>query len=808
MFSFVLGNTYLSISTIVASFMFGLFLGAWLIGKVIAKINNPLRWYAYLEGLIGCYAIILLISFSGVDVWFEHLYKWLSPLGPIHGLSRFLSTLLLILVPTSAMGATLPLAVQYFTRGKKIFGDNISLFYAVNTIGGAMGALWAGFYLIEHLGIRHSVIFTAAINLLIGIVVLITTHNETSPIKDVEPALKKAKKTKITPAFQEWKSLYLLAAGLAGFAALSYEIIWTRALKFLIHNSTYSFSVMLFVFLLGIGIGSHIARKLLAHKGRDLHYLYGVLQVGLAIYAIFTIYLMYSFAYSDFFQLTFVDIIYDFSYSWVWGIVIYTLICCIMFLLPTILMGILFPVINELYFEHVEKRAGTTVSTIYAINTIGSILGSVVAGFFLLPVLGIKTSLLLISSINLFLGIIFIVKASHRLQPTMVTGGLLLVVVFSLSLNGKYLYGRKESKLERVLFYKEGLMATVKVFQQNDFLSMSIDGNKIASTERTLFRKEKLIAHLPFFVKPDIKNVLVVGLASGISTGCVALHQEVEAIDCVELIKPVFPAATLFRDFNYNIFANPKVNLIYDDIYGFLKYRDKKYDLIVSDGKLGPLYSGNTIMLAYDYYQLCKNRMQPDGVFIQWLPIITPFKELDVVLQTLKASFNYVLLFYFYPTDIFMLASDNPMILDKKVIEQVFQNRLVAQDLAPFGVKSFREIFGSFVGSYELPNGEAKRINTFDKPITEFEYMREWKKGKLWPGGYRALNVQYLLENYVKMDLESIFKLTKNIDKESLQELVKGSRLFFKGCIMFFKTGNFQESFREYRAFQKRSKLL
>lgn len=809
MFSFVLGNTYLTISIIVASFMFGLFLGSYLIGRYIDKVHHELKWYALLEVLIGGYALLLLLSFGFTDSIFKWLNLFLNRIEIIYSLSKFVVTLFFIIIPTSAMGATLPLVVQYYTKNKKLFGDNVSLFYGINTIGGAVGALFAGFYLIEHLGISNGLLFTAAINILIGFIVF--SASKRSEIQTLDVALEKnpdkkkrkeRKKLPGKPSVEGFKILYLAAAGLAGFAALSYEIIWTRGLKFLIHNSTYSFSVMLFVFLLGIAIGSHVAKKINGKK-RDLHYTYGILQLILGVFAVFTIYLLYRFSYSGFFQRNVVEIIYDYSYTWQWGIIIYVLICSIMFLIPTVIMGILFPLINQLYFKNIIDKAGKTVSSIYAVNTIGSIMGSLVAGFFLIPAFGIKTSIIIISIINLFLGILFVFKSYFKIQSTLLAGSVLFVFVTSLSYNGKYLFGRGENKQSRVLFYQEGLMSTVKVFERQNNFFISIDGNTIASTHRTLFKKEKLIAHLPFFIKPGIKKVLSVGLASGISAGAMSLHQNIEQIDCVELIKPVFAAAKYFTNYNNNILKNPRTNLIYNDIYAYLRQQNEKYDLISSDGKLGPLYSGNTIMLSRDYYELCKQRMKKDGVFIQWIPIITPYKELKVIFDTLQSSFRYVFVFYFYPADIFMLASESPIILDKSYMDNVFSNTAVRQDLEQFGIKDALSILSSFIGVYEIVSHEDIRINSFDKPILEFEYMREWKKSKMWAGGYRAKNLQFLVENYEKTELDDLYALVNHVEKPDLKNIVMGARLFFKGCIKFYKTGNFQNSFREYYKFRQ-----
>ena len=812
LFSFVLGNTYLAISMIVASFMFGLFLGSCLIGRYMGKVKNELRLYAFLEMLIGGSALLLLFSFAVPEFLFKGLYGFLGKIELLHLFGKVLLILLCIVIPTSAMGATLPLAVQYYTKNKEGFGDNISLFYAINTIGGAIGVLIAGFYLVEQLGVKGGILATAVVNIGIGMVVWLTTRVEPAnePVAAIDPASEKAaensKKRKEPKQLAFERNLvYLLAAGFSGFAALSYEIIWTRGLKFLIHNSTYSFSVVLFIFLLGIAIGSGIAKKVV-QRDKNLHYIFGLLQTVLALYAVLTIYLLYNFSYSEFFQTNIVEIIYDYSYNWQWAILIYSVICAMMFLAPAIIMGASFPLINELFFNKNQRRAGQTVSSIYAVNTVGGIAGSLAAGFFLLPAFGIKNSLLVVSMINLLLGVVFVAKSKFKIQPTLLSAAAAFILLFILSFEGKYLFGRGEKERDAVLFYQEGLMSTVKVFNRSNNYYMSIDGNTIASTHMTLFKKEKLIAHLPFFIKPDIKNVLSVGLASGISVGSMALHDVVQKIDCVELIKPVFQAARYFVRYNFDIFHSQKVKLIYDDIYAYLMYHDEKYDLISSDGKLGTLYSGNNLMLSKDFYELSKQRLKKAGLFIQWVPIITPHKALKVILDTLKNSFEYVALFYFYPTDIFMLASESPIILDKASMDDLFSDPAVKGDLERFKIKDAEAVLSAYIGPYEAEHTDSTKINSFDQPYLEFAYMREWKKSKKWIGGYRAKNLQFLLANFEKTDFNYLYSQVRHIEEPVLNTIVTRSKLFFKGCINFFKTGNFQNSFREYREFKNNVK--
>ncbi len=712
-----------------------------------------------MEFIIGGYALLILAVYGFVEVIFLELNALMGEAGLLHLFGKFILSAALIFPPTAAMGATLPLVIQYFTRSKALFLNNISFFYAINTLGGAFGVLCAGFFIIEFLGIHEGIVSTAMINMAIGFIIFVSirkgsiAENGSDSAAQKKPAVSPKRPRKHSGQYD--KILYLAAAGFAGFAALSYEIIWTRGLKFLIHNTTYSFSIILITFLIGIAAGSGHAK---IRKWKiSVHFLYGVLQVALGLFAIATIYLFYDFSRSSFFQAFFVEIIYDYAYHWLWGIAVFVVICAIMFLIPAIIMGILFPLINDIFYTHIEAKAGKTVSSIYAINTLFSILGSLVAGFVLLPEFGIKTAILIISVINFALGIIFIWKSAYKRVPAFaISLALLTAAIISTSSGSDYLLGRGERKDDRVLFYKEGAMATVKVFERQRARYMNIDGITIAATSPGLLQKEKLIGHLPFFFNESIQDVLSVGLASGISVGSMSLHASVNKIDCVELIEPVFAAARSFRQYNYDIFSNPKIDLIKNDIYAYLKYTNKKYDLISSDGKLGSLCSGNTIMLAADYFELCKEKLNDDGLFIHWVPIITPTRALKVITDTLKKTFEQVSIFYFYSSDIFMIASNAPITFDHKFMDRVLENDAVRNDIDPFFIKNGLSIVSAFTGFYNESANSETRINTFNKPILEFEYLRDWKKSKQIKGGFRAQNMDFLTKNFEKADIHSL----------------------------------------------------
>jgi len=807
LFSFILGNTYFSTSIIIASFMFGLFIGSYLVRVIILKNINTLAWYGVIEIFVGLYAILLVIAFPIIENTYQIIYKIFGQHDVINNIANLTLSFGIISIPTIAMGATLPLVIQFYNNKDNLFAKDLSNLYSINTIGGALGVIIAGFYMIEFVGVKTGIIIAATLNISIGIVIIafLTKKTKFLSLFKIEKREEKDNSKSYKTPYSKDQVLYLAATGLTGFSALALEIIWIRGLKFLVQSNTYSLSIILITFLVGIAIGSKYYAKFLK-SGTISTYLVGIFQLILGIYAIFTIYLIYKFMYTDFFQNNIINIIYDYSYDWIWSIPIFILVCMITFLIPTIIMGALFPLINKLFQSDKkdQSKAGVIVSRTYAANTIGAILGSLTAGFILLPLFGIKTSIYIITSINFLLGIIFIIKSKQKLVSSLSFALITIFIVVNISFGQSHLKGWGEKKNRLVTFYEEGLMATVSVIKDRNTLAMSIDGTVIASTKWKLLQKEKLIAHLPFFFKPNIKQVLSVGLASGISIGSMALHNSVEKIDCVELIKPVFSAAQFFNKYNDNIFNNSKIRFFHNDIYAFMKYSDKKYDLISSDGKLGALNSANTIMLAADYFELCREKLNPGGLFIHWVPIITPTSALKVIMKTLRESFTHVTILYFYPGDIYMLASDQPITFEKKHIADVLDDEHIQKDVQNFYINGPLDVISSFVGNYEMDQDQNIAINTFDRPVLEFDYLRDFKKSRQWKGGYYARNMSLLINQLKKSLSQNTTDWIIDIDPSHYRKnIYKPSLDFYNFVLKNYQSGDFKKGLDVYIKFKK-----
>ncbi len=294
MLTLVIGNTVFSITTVLASFMGGLALGSFLAGRLIDKIKDPLRTYGLLEGAIGAYALLLPVLLAGTEPLFRFVYQNLDPSFYTLSLLRFLVCGLILLVPTTLMGATLPVLSKYFVDRSGHLGWNVGLLCGVNTLGAVVGSFAAGFVLIPILGITWTIVSAALLNLSIagGAWMLARKGAPWEPSGSTETVKLKGKKPKRERAEEvvpETGSTIILVVmvgiGLSGLAAMIYQIAWTRVLLLSIGSSVYAFSLIVTAFICGLALGSLIISKFIDRR-RDLVMWFALAQGAIGLSAL------------------------------------------------------------------------------------------------------------------------------------------------------------------------------------------------------------------------------------------------------------------------------------------------------------------------------------------------------------------------------------------------------------------------------------------------------------------------------------------------------------------------------------------
>ena len=390
----VLGATTLAVTTVLASYMAGLALGSIIFGRVVDRRGNPIRIYGFLELGIGLFALVFPYLITLVNPFYRAVYPALQ--GSFYLLSavRFALCFAILLIPTILMGGTLPVLSKFVAEGLSSLTRRVGRLYAVNTFGAVVGAFATGFLILPRLGMRNTTWLAAVLNGLIVIVALLLARGPTT----AHDAGAEASGETYRPRRSPGRSRLLLAVfASTGFCALAVEVVWTRMLALVVGTTVYAFALMLTTFLLGLALGSAAFARV-AQGSRRPGLIMGlvVCLIGLSIAAGLVAFGNLPIIYMSLYQR--IDLTWT-SLSW-----LEFMLCALIMLGPTFLMGGLFPLVARLYARDID-RVGREIGTMYAFNTIGAILGSFAGSFFFLRYLGIVDSLALISAVYMGLGL-------------------------------------------------------------------------------------------------------------------------------------------------------------------------------------------------------------------------------------------------------------------------------------------------------------------------------------------------------------------------------------------------------------------
>ncbi|HEY5600099.1 MAG TPA: fused MFS/spermidine synthase, partial [Candidatus Manganitrophaceae bacterium] len=526
-----------------------------------------------------------------------------------------------------------------------------------------------------------------------------------------------------------------------------YEVVWTRVLTLILGSTLYSFTTMLATFLLGLAAGSFIASLLLRRFSRPLLLLAGA-QGGIALFALAGEFL-FPLLPTFFFKLLEIfhsgGTILSFSKFLISGAIM---------LVPTVLMGAVFPLVIHALTRYdpssapsrlgspAPRRLGAIVGKAYAVNTVGTIIGSFAVGFILLPALGIQKTLHLAIATNVLLGFALwaFMDESERASIKLPSGkkrawaaaglvafswvGALSTPAWNPLLMSSDLFG-KTSTLD-LLFYKEGISSTVTVVQHPTLgklphLTLAIDGKANASTTGDM-KTQLLIGHLPMLLAPQAKEALLVGLGSGITAGAIAAHP-LSKLVVLEIEPAVVEASHLFDAFNGKVLDDPRVRVVTDDARNHLLLSPDRYDVIVSEPS-HPWRSGSAKLFTREFFRLGQSRLRPGGIFAQWIHfygIRAP--ELKSVVRTFHSVFPHILVFYTDAGDLILLGSDRPFDLRADQIAERMAVRSVAKDLARIDAAAPADLWAYFLlGTNEIDRYAGSGIlNTDDYTLVEFQ---------------------------------------------------------------------------------------
>jgi spermidine synthase len=701
------GVSVYAVSAVLTAFMAGLALGSWLFGRLAARLaTRPdggalLALYALLLiGVAACGLLAPLVfrQLAGLYVW---IYQRFEPDFYTFNLLRFGLAALALCVPTSLMGGTLPVISQLLARSDlrgsdrlRGRGSDLGALYAANTFGGVIGACASGLLLIRWLGVQGTIELAVAIDLLCaGVAFVISRQLEdgrpTGRAEDREPRTKnrgatrrsggrqtKRQSATETPAAQHapqfsilnsqlsisTQRLVLWSFALSGFAALGYEVIWTRLLSIFSLNAVFSFTIMLTTFLVGLALGGALMARRVDRVQRPLE-LFGSLQLAIGICAILVLFVFAKLP----------TIRSSMSAADTMGRLVFVefLTAALTMLAPTLLIGAIFPVAALLYgagsaapvvdTQMPAEAVGRRIGRMYALNTLGSALGAAVAGFVLIPVLGLQRAALLLALLNLALGAIILLQTTPVPRLRM-AGALALAIAGVLLLPPGIYLGFREGTPPSLVFYREGVDATVSVFDVADPpLKISfVNGRSEVPTDPQSMRAFYVLGHLPPLLHPQAKSALMISFGNGIASGAMSRHR-IPRIQAVELVAEQVAAARLYQQENRDVLDYPGLQIAIEDGRNYLLRSNEQFDIITADAT-HPVNSSSWALFTREFYGLVKQRMAGDAVFVQWLPFHDlSSQDFRDIVKTFQSVFPHTSLWYTGGIHSFMVATPRPL---------------------------------------------------------------------------------------------------------------------------------------------------
>ena len=748
MLGLVFGATTLAVSTVLAAFMGGLALGSALAGKLARRIKKPLATYGWMEIGIAAYALLVPFLFRLIDHVYVLIWQQFQPGFFAFSLWRFVLSGLVLLVPTTLMGATLPVLAAAVVHSSGRNSNSVTRLYACNLAGAILGTLAAGFVLLPTLGVRMTIVVAAILNVIVGLIAIVL-QRRAGAIAPVEEAAVDIDGPVLNLGSGRF---WIFAAFASGFVTISTQVSWTRILTMIIGSSTYAFSIVVALFLIGLAAGAwFVARK---DRSSTLRPMILKVEVLMAISLIASLFVLNKLPA----MLIHLGLRFKIS-SWIGLLALQILSATLLILVPALLMGMVMPLVL-VWASGDREKAVSRVGRSYAVNTVGAIAGAFIGGFVLIPLISTRFTLLLattccvvvaavayrpresqrdpalkralaIGLIPVLIIVMFLVAPRMNLADLSIGAYDSLVRVLAQTREGtRETTGQGDNTAVReLLMYQEGPTATVSVRRDQNTISMAINGRTNASDSIYDMPTQVMLGRIPLLVAPKIDTGLVIGYATGVTVGAM-LKSQIQSVTCVELEPATVAASVYFNHVNFRPRDDPRMNLIIDDARAFLRVTPNRYDMIVSEPS-HPWVPGVANLFTQEFFELGRSRLNDDGIFVQWVQIYQLSTEsLRSVLATYQKVFPHVLMFRVGGVnegkDLILVGSNRP--LDINRISERWQDPRITIDFLPLvNLKTEADVAYWFVCDESKlgPAVAGAKINTDDNMHIEMTVPRE-----------------------------------------------------------------------------------
>jgi spermidine synthase len=706
----VIGSSAVSLGVLLGTYMGGLCLGSLLLARVVSARRHPLRVYALLELGIGIFGIAVLFAVPHVARFYvAHVGQGLSGI-----LFRGLVCAACLLPPTLLMGATLP-AISRWVETTPAGVSWLGFFYGGNIAGAVFGSLLAGFYLLRLHDMATATFVAAAINAFVGLIGLAL-----AAVTDFKSEIPDA--TAVRELDAPGSRLVYVTMALSGLSALGAEVIWTRLLSLMLGATVYTFSIILAVFLVGLGIGSSVG-SVIGRSAVRPRLALGICQMLLIAATGWSAYMLMK-------SLPFWPINPSLSRSPWMSFQLDLARCFWAVLPPTILWGASFPLALAAVASP-GQDAGRMIGKVYAANTVGAIIGALGTSILLIAQLGTQGAQRVLIGISgvaaalMFLSLLissrsksaetrasadgfgFKVASAFLFVGAMalafVTGLNVPALPWKLVAHGRYLPTYADDR--QILYLGEGMNASVAVTEMGDGTrNFHVSGKIEASSDPRDMRLQRMLGHIPALVHPKPRSVLVVGCGAGVTAGSFTTYPGIEKIVICE-IEPLIPreVTKYFSNENYNVVNNPRVQIVYDDARHYVLTTHEKFDIITSD-PIHPWVKGAATLYTREYFEMVKEHLNPGGLVTQWVPL---YESNSGVVKSEVATF-----FAAFPDgtiwsndnngegyDTVLLGSAGPLRIDvDEIQERMTRDPVVMKSLSDVGFRSAVSLLSTFAG--------------------------------------------------------------------------------------------------------------
>lgn len=714
----VFGNAAYATAATLAAFFLGLALGGWFWGNLAARIRYPLTIYGLME--IGV-AVTALLWVSGLEIYDSNYSSMVTWFGSDMGMlmmMKFVFSTTLLLLPTTLMGGTFPVLIQYVGRQRFQLASRGTILYAANTLGAALGTFLAGYFLLAEYGVTATYTFAVCVAAGVGAIAIIMDRLLTPNATETDLTKSVITDTDQThiPAINTTEGLnypqFITIAFASGLLALSTETLWIRMFAQVLQNSVYSFSAILAVFLIALGFGGLLAHILTKWSFPPAQVLFILLSLGAAM-------------------IGFSPVVFDAStdgleylaagaswFEYLWSVF---RLSFLVVLLPTIVVGAVFPFLLKaapMGYQLPGKLAGKLV----LFNSIGSTVGPIIAGFILLDAVGLWSSIKIVAVS--YAGLALFVSLSIHRQKARKWQLIPLICIIGVGAVANPPTVRLKDG-ESILDTWQSSDGVVSIVQSEKNIQMRLDNFYVLGDSRSVL-VEQMQAHVPLLIHPAPKKTLFLGMGTGITAGA-ALSHDVERVVVVELVTNVITAAQrYFSSWVNGLFDDQRVEIVGDDARNFLLGTSEQFDVIVAD-LFTPWHAGTGSLYTVEHFQQAKKQLASGGLFAQWLPLyqLTP-ESFEIIAATFASVFPEVTLwradFSVSRASIALIGQQAGTRLDHRVLQQNIVHVVGVTDTLS------EDTPDHMVGLFYLGNWKAfqkrlpeRLLNNDDKRVVEFK---------------------------------------------------------------------------------------